>query len=50
MFKQYLFPHNKGGAKVADYQLKTRVSAGFFLAEPTFALKPQGNMVIQQQL
>jgi|TARA_B110000093_G_scaffold33376_1_gene34322 hypothetical protein len=43
MFKQYLFPPNKGGAKVADYELKTSSAAGFFPADPTFAIKPLKN-------
>jgi len=40
MLKQYLFPRNKGGAKVADYQLKTSGTTGFFQAEATFVLNP----------
>jgi hypothetical protein len=40
MFKQYLFPRNKGAAKVADYELKTSGTAGFFQADPTFTFKP----------
>ena len=43
MFKQYLFPPNKRGAKVADYELKTSSAAGFFQADPTFAVKPLKN-------
>lgn len=37
---QKLFPHIKGGAKVADYLLKAIAEAAFFQAFPAFETTP----------